>query len=201
MDKDTAEKALAIIRDVIQNTRDDLVAHNWGVIWMIHAFVNFVGAAAGTMIDRQELSVSWYLIPLSAVALIDILLVLFLTERDRGVRSFVEWQLWGIWVVFVVFILAGTAVLQLSGAPANLFCPLFAMTSGFSVAMMGIVFYRRFLIYAAMFVLVMVFATMIPSVQWWLVGVVWWCTMFIPGLSMHRERKRRQLKSDDARIL
>ena len=90
MDKDTAEKALAIIRDVIQNTRDDLVAHNWGVIWMIHAFVNFVGAAAGTMIDRQELSVSWYLIPLSAVVLIDILLVLFLTERDRGVRSFVE---------------------------------------------------------------------------------------------------------------
>ena len=201
MDKDTAEKALAIIRDVIQNTRDDLVAHNWGLIWMIHAFVNFAGAAAGTMIDRQELSVPWYLIPLSAVALIDILLVLFLTERDRGVRSFVEWQLWGIWVVFIVFILAGAAVLQLSGAPASLFCPLFAMTSGLCVAMMGIVFYRRFLIYAAMFVLVMVFATLVPSVQWWLVGVVWWCTMFIPGLSMHRERKGRQLESDDARIL
>ncbi|MBP61441.1 MAG: hypothetical protein CMJ62_07930 [Planctomycetaceae bacterium] len=201
MDKDTAEQALAIIRDVIQNTRDDLVAHNWGVIWMIHAFVNFAGAAAGTMIDRQELPVPWYLIPLSVVALIDILLVLFLTERDRGVRSFVEWQLWGIWVVFIVFILAGTAVLQLSGASSLLFCPLFAMTSGLSVAMMGIVFYRRFLIYAAMFVVVMVFATMVPSVQWWLVGVAWWCTMFIPGLSMYRERKGRQQESDDARIL
>jgi hypothetical protein len=153
------------------------------------------------MIDRQELPVPWYLIPLSVVALIDILLVLFLTERDRGVRSFVEWQLWGIWVVFIVFILAGTAVLQLSGASSLLFCPLFAMTSGLSVAMMGIVFYRRFLIYAAMFVVVMVFATMVPSVQWWLVGVAWWCTMFIPGLSMYRERKGRQQESDDARIL
>ena len=49
--KDKAEKALAIIRDVIKNTRDDLVAHNWNVIWMIYAFVIFSGAATGTVID------------------------------------------------------------------------------------------------------------------------------------------------------
>ena len=201
MDRDKAEQALAIIRNVIQNTRDDLVAHNWGVIWMIHAFVDFAGAATGTIIDRQELPVFWYLVPLFAVALIDIVLVLLLSDRDRGVRSFIEWQLWGIWIAFVVFTLAGSIVLHLAHAPPRLFCPLFAMTSGFSFAMMGVVFYRRFLIYAAMFVVVMVLATIAPSWQWWLVGVAWWCTMFVPGVSMHRERKRRRHESDDTRIL
>ena len=40
MDKDQAERALAIIRGVIDNTRDDLIARNWGVIWMTHSFIN-----------------------------------------------------------------------------------------------------------------------------------------------------------------
>src|SRR5438552_19041947 len=40
VDRDQAEKTLRIIRDVIQSTHEDLVAHNWGLIWIVHSVTN-----------------------------------------------------------------------------------------------------------------------------------------------------------------
>ena len=48
MDRDQAERSLAIIRGVIENTRDDLIERNWGVIWMVHSFINFAAAREDT---------------------------------------------------------------------------------------------------------------------------------------------------------
>jgi hypothetical protein len=192
VDREAAEKALGIIRQVIQNTRDDLVAHNWGLIWIVHSFTNLAGTACGTLIDRRELAVGWYLLPLGILAVVNIGIVQLLVERDRGVRSFVEWQVHGIWVTFIIFTIVGLAVLHLGGARPTLFGPLFAMTSGIGFAMMGVVFYRRFLIHAAIFLAVMPVAARWPEAQWWLIGAAWWCAMFFPGVSMFRERRARQ---------
>jgi hypothetical protein len=201
VDRVEAEKALGIIRQVIQNTRDDLIAHNWGLIWMIHSFTNFVGTACGTLIDRRGLPVYWYLVPLGVLAVVNIAIVQLLVTRDRGVRSFVEWQIHGIWVNFIIFTIAAVGVLYLGGARPTLFGPLFAMTSGIGFAMMGVVFYRKFLGFAALFLLLMPVAAQWPEVQWWLIGAAWWAAMFIPGLAMFRERKRRLAEGGDTRIL
>ena len=201
MDRHEAEKALGIIRQVIQNTQEDLVEHNWGLIWMIHAFTNLTGVAMGTLIDRRDLPVYWYLAPLSVVALVDLVVVLLVVKRDHGVRSYIEWQLHGIWVAYIIFTIAGVAVLHLAGAQPRLFGPLFAMTSGIGFAMMGVVFYRRFLIYAGLFLGVMVAACWLPAWQWWLIGAAWWSAMFFPGLSMFRERRTRQQHGQGTRIL
>ena len=201
MDRQSAEKALGIIREVIQNTRDDLIAHNWGLIWMIHAFTNFAGTAAGTIVDRFQLPVFWYLAPLSIVSVVDIIIVLVLMKRDRGVRSFVEWQLWGIWITFIIFTIGGAGVIALTGVPPRLFGALFAMTSGIGFAMMGVVFYSRFLIFAVLLLVVMILAAIFPDLQWYLIGLVWWGAMFIPGVSMYREQQRRLQHGRDSTIL
>src|SRR5262249_56022017 len=66
MDREQAEQALAIIRQVVENTRDDLVARNWGLIWMIHAFINLAAFAwVGLVVERQRLAIYWYLPPLA----------------------------------------------------------------------------------------------------------------------------------------
>jgi hypothetical protein len=49
MDREQAEKSLEIIRSVIENTRDDLIERNWGIIWVVHSFINFAAAASGTL--------------------------------------------------------------------------------------------------------------------------------------------------------
>ena len=59
MDREQAEQALGIIRNVIENTRDDLVTQNWGLILMTLAFVNATGIMCGTVIDQRDLQVIW----------------------------------------------------------------------------------------------------------------------------------------------
>jgi hypothetical protein len=200
LDREQAEQALGIIRNVIENTRDDLVTQNWGLILMTLAFVNATGIMCGTVIDQRDLQVIWYLVPLGIVALIDVAIAFVLVKRDQGVRSFIEWQYWGIWITFIVFTLAGLLVLHLRGQPSETFGPIFAMTSGIAFAMSGVIFYRKFLIFAALCLVVMFVACLLPSLQWWLIGAVWWCQNFIPGWAMFNERRRRQ-KEGYTRIL
>src|SRR5262245_56540347 len=93
-----AERALAIVRTVVQNTRDDLIARNWGLVWIIHSFTNASAfVVIGLVIERQNLALPWYLVPLVTVAAVDLAITLLLTERDQGVKSFVELQIHGIW--------------------------------------------------------------------------------------------------------
>ena len=61
MDKDEAEKTLRIIRAVIQSTHEDLVAHNWGLIWIVHSLTNaaaFAAAATSFAFDASAISFS-----------------------------------------------------------------------------------------------------------------------------------------------
>ena len=45
------------------------------------------------------------------------------------------------------------------------------------------------------------FAPFLPAVQWVLFGAVWWAALFIPGLSMHRENRRRLHDGSRAELL
>jgi hypothetical protein len=204
MDKESAEKALAIIRGVIENTREDLAAHNWGLIWIVHAFTNAFGfASIGFFVERHDKPLFFYLVPLAVVAVVNLLLVAALGDRDRGVRSFVEWQVHGIWLTFIVFTLAVAAVLQLSGASPRLFGPLVAVTSGIGFAMMGVLFSRRFFALAVLFLLLAVVLPLeaVAPVQWYLVAAAWWLAMIVPGIALVRERQRRQRDERRTRIL
>ena len=201
VDREQAEKSLAIIRDVIENTRDDLIERNWGMIWIVHSFINFVVAVGGTWIDRNELSVFWYLVPLLAVTVLDIVTVLIFMSREQGVRSYVEWQLWGIWIAFLIFTVLAVFALHWTGTRPSLFGPIFAMNCGIAFAMMGVVFYRQFFFVGAMFAAVTLIVAAYPQYQWWVIGFAWWLAMFVPGVGAYRELKRRQNSGEQTRIL
>jgi hypothetical protein len=202
VDREEAEKALAIMRQVVQDTRDDLIERNWGLIWMIHAFTNLAAfLTLGLAIEPRELPIYWYLVPLAIVAGVDLAIVLLLVRRQDGVRSFVEWQLHGIWTTFVVYSALAAVLLYVAPASPRLYCPLLALTSGIGFAMMAVVFYRRFFVFAALFMGVALVAPFLLAVQWVLFGAVWWAALFIPGLSMHRENRRRLHDGSRAELL
>ena len=101
---DEAERALSVIRQVIQNTREDLVAHNWGRVWMVQAFSNLAACLAGGTSragGRSSGICSHCRGPRPVI-------VQLLRSRDQGVRSYVEWQIHGIWSSFIVFTRPGT---------------------------------------------------------------------------------------------
>jgi hypothetical protein len=204
MDKEQAERALAIVRGVIENTREDLVAQNWGLIWMIHAFTNSAAfVAIGLFAERLNRPIVWYLVPLAVVAVVNLVIVAAFADRDRGVRSVIEYQLHGIWTTFIIFTLAIAAILYLTDVTPRLFGPLIATTSGIAFAMMGVVFSYRFLGLAAAF-LALALLTSLPAlstVTWYLIAGVWWLAMFVPGVTLFRERRRRMRDERRARIL
>jgi hypothetical protein len=202
VDQAEAEQALKIIRNVIQSTREDLVAHNWGLIWMVHAFTNLAAfASIGLLIERPGLPVYWYLAPLAVVAAVDLIIERLLASKDTGVRSFVELQMHGIWITFIVFSAFAVIVLYLAGAPPPLLGPILAMTSGIGFAMMGVVFHRRFFAFALLFLGVMLVAPLLREWQWLAIGLAWWSALFIPGAIMHRERRHRTRDETAAAIL
>ena len=203
MDKQQAEEALSIIRSVIENTREDLVAHNWGAIWLVHAFTNAAAfASIGWFVERRQLPLVWYLVPMAIVAAVNLLCIGALVERDRGVRSYVEWQVNGIWITFILFSLAAAAVLQLSDARPALLGPLITVTSGIAFAMMGVVFYSRFFVVAAAFLVlaVVIAAPQVSRLQWYLIAAAWWTALFVPGTIMSWEKRRRR-QQEETRIL
>lgn len=204
MDKQQAEQALSIIREVIDRTREDLVSQNWGTIWLIHAFTNAAAfASIGYFMEARGLPAFWYLLPLAIVAPINLIIVSLLSHRDRGAASFVESQLHGIWITFVVFSIAAAVVLQLDGnQSARLFCPLMALNSGFAFAIMGVIFYRKFFLVAAAFLLVAIICALIgASVQWYVLAIAWWAAMMAPGITLTIERRRRLAEQRQAEIL
>jgi hypothetical protein len=200
VNRDEAERALGIIRNVIQNTREDLVAHNWGTIWMVHSFVNLAACLAGWYVQTRELGVFWYLVPLAICALLNIVIVAALLKRDQGVRSYVEWQIHGIWTTYIIFTLAGAFVLMMTDADPKLFGPLFALTSGIGFAMMWVVFGRQLPSALAMLVVTLL-SPFVSAWQWPMIGVVWWGAMFFPGLSMYRENRRRNQEAHATQLL
>jgi hypothetical protein len=202
MEQQEAEQALAIVRKVIQSTREDLIAHNWGLIWMFHAFTNLAAfASVGIFVERRGMPIVWYLVPLAIVAVVDLGSQQLLISGNTGVRSFVQWQVQGIWTTFIVFSVVVALALYLAHASPRLYCPILATTSGIGFAMMGVVFYRRFLAFAALFMLVIVLAPLFPELQWILLGLAWWVALFVSGLGMHLERRHRMQDETAAAIL
>lgn len=203
MEREQAEQALSLIRKVVDQTRDDLVAQNWGLLWMLHSFSNLAAfVTIGLVIEARGLALPFYLLPLIGAGMINGVFIVLLSQRDQGLKSFVEQQMHGIWGAFIL----GTGVaglsLHLAKAPPSLFVYVVALTSGTAFAMMGTVFTPKFFGVAAAFGLAMAAFPFFPSGagRWLLLGGLWWITLFGIGFTMHRIRRSRS-QTQTAKIL
>lgn len=194
MERDEAEAALGLIRKVVEQTRDDLVAQNWGLLWMLHAFSNFAAfATIGLVVEARALPLPFYLAPLVVAGVVNAITILLFSRRDQGLRSFVEQQMHGIWGGFIVGTGIAGLALHLAHAPPSVFVYVVALTSGLSFSMMGAVFTPKFFGVGAAFGAALLAFPWLPTgaSRWLVLGGLWWCTLFFVGLTMHRIRTRR----------
>jgi hypothetical protein len=198
MNRQEAERALTIIRGVIESTHEDLIEHTWGLLWMIHAFTNSITLMIiGHLLEANQVPLGWYLVPLGVNGAVNLITVILLAQREQGIRSFVQWQIHGIWITFIVLAVVSMFVLYLAGIPARHFCSLFAILTSYAFSMMGVIFHRRFFASAVVFAGLAILAPRLGHFQWDVMAVGIWLTLFFPGLLMHREKRSRA--RDDAR--
>lgn len=189
MDRHEAIEALALLKRVVRQARDDSALNNWGVIWMLHAFTNaFAFVSTDVLVWRgygpPEIAAMW-----GAVVVLNVALALGLRKRS-GARTFVETQMWGIWLAFIGAMPLLGLLNALRGLERMAYAPMIGVLAAFAFSMMGMLMSRAFFGAAALFVATAIAMALHPEVQYVILGVVWGAAQFAWGLALHLAGRR-----------
>ena len=192
MEREEAAVALALLRRVVAQARDDTAVQNFGVIWMCSAFSNGGGfAATHVLLSRGHLQPAPYVAVWAVVFLLNGAFILAFKKKGHAAPSFIERQMWAIWNTCVVALALSAVINYLMGISTMLFMPavaslITAMTFATMGALMGKWWYLAAGVWAAM-ALVM---GIVPGLQFALFAVLWWLTQGTSGYLLHRAKLR-----------
>ena len=193
MDRQEAEEALTLVRQVVNNIHDIAILQNWGRVMVIMATLDILAFGLTQVFWSRGVHA---LLPYSLVWGIYLLLALLanLTVRQRlgGTNTYVERH---IWANGLTFYLASFAVI---GIDFCFFAPSEAMAViPAHVAVTGAISFTfvalldpRFLMCTA------IFFAVAALVSWWstygflVLGVAWFLCLAVPGLHYVAEKKR-----------
>ena len=197
MDREEAAQALAVLRSVVSQARDDTALQNWGVIWILHGLLN-----GGGFIATHFLLAAGYTQPPPFVLMwgvlisLDLLATALLKKRRAGVRTFVETQLWAIWSTFIGAVSLLAVLNHLMGLATFFLGPVIGVLAAVGFASMGSVMGRRWFAGTVAFTITAVLMAAFHEVQFLILGATWMVAQVVGGFLLDRER-RRQLGSGD----
>ena len=193
MKREEANQALELIRRVVAQARDDSALQNWGVIWMLHAFVNAAGFVATNRLWTAGHRTPGPYALLWAGVLTFNMVSIFVLKRGQtaGARSFVERQIWAIWTTFIAGMVLVAVINWLLGLD-RLFMPAVAcVLFATAFSMMGALMGRVWFVVAGAFALAAVGMTQVPDHAFDILAVAWFATQFGGGFALQRARRRR----------
>jgi hypothetical protein len=192
MDREEATQALALLRRVVDQAKDDSALQNWGAIWMLHAFSNGAGFVVTDAMLRRGLFTPWPYVALWTVLNAANLLTIFFfkAKLPAGTRSFVERQVWLIWTTYVSAVSLVAVCNLLLGLDRLFAGPAMAVLAAFAFAMMGAMG-RRWFVASGAFVVDAIAASLFPRWQFTIFGVLFAAFQFAGGAILHAERRRR----------
>jgi hypothetical protein len=192
MDREEATRALALLRKVAAQARDDTALENWGVIWMLSAFSNSAGfAGTHLLFDRGE-KTPWPFAGLWALVLtVNGLFILRFRRKSVSSGSFVEKQIWSLWTILVVAMIVVAVINYLMGLQ-QLFMPavgslMLAMTFAAMAPIMGRVWYAPAALWGALSLVM----ALVPRAQFALLAGAWFLTQGTAGVWLDQQRRRR----------
>jgi len=191
VDREEAQRALAVLRRVVDQAKDDTALQNWGLIWLVQGFLNGAG-----FIGTHVLLANGYERPLpfvllwSAIIGADLVCRLLLRRGRAGVRSFVESQLWAIWVSFIGAVSLVAVLNHAMGLRTFFLGPVIGALMAMSFAIMASQVGWRWLGVSAMFAVTSIVMALLPDAQFVILGVVWGVAQSGTGLLLDRARRR-----------
>jgi hypothetical protein len=193
MDRVEAEKALALLRTVVRQARDDSALQRWGVIWMLHAFTNAGGFVATNLllvhgVERRLVYAAMW----TAIVLVNIASIFVLRRRRTGAATFIETMLWSIWLTFIGAVILLALVNELMGMPLFGLGPVIGILSAMGFAMMGAVMGRRWYLGTLLFAVASLAMAAVPRWQFALLGAVWGVGQLGAGIWLEAERRRQR---------
>lgn len=199
MNRDEAIEALELLRSVVRRARDDTAVQNWGRIWMLHGISNGCGfVATDWLLWRGHATPMPFVLLWVPILAFNLATVPLLKRRRSGVPSFVEKQIWTIWTSFVVAVVVMAYLNYFMGLETLFVGPAIAVLAAVAfsslASIVGPVWYGA----AAVFVAVAVLMSLLPNVQFVILGVVWAATKVSAGFVLERAKRRRLARTEAA---
>lgn len=202
MDREEAAQALAVLRTVVSQARDDTALQNWGVIWIVHGVLNgggFIGThfllAAGHT-DPPPFIGMW-----GVIIAVDLLATVVLKKRRAGVRTFVETQLWSIWTTFIAAVSLLAVLNHLMGLATFFLGPVIGVLGAIGFASMGSLMGRRWYAGTIAFAITAILMASFHEVQFLILGAAWMVAQVVGGILLDRERRRQLQRGAGARLV
>lgn len=192
MDRQEATEALALLRTVVSQARDDTTLQNWGVIWMIHAVTNGGGFCFTNWMMWQNYDTPWPYVALwSVIVVINIGSIFLLKKQTAGTRTFIESQIWNIWNAYIVAVVLTGLINHIGGFRIFTLGPAIGVLTAYAFAMMGAVIGRVWYWLAGLFGVASLCMAAWPDWQFIILGVLFGICQFVAGLQMHRARLKQ----------
>ncbi len=193
MQREEAQEALDLIREVVSKVHDETVLQNWGAVMIITGVLDLLAfGATQVLVDQGARTLPPYVLTWGIYLVASLGLNLAIRRRMGGSMTYVERHIWGNGVTFYVSAFCITAVNLSSLAvedalvviPAHL-----AVVGAVSFSFMALLDCRFFL-YTALFFLVAGLLALWPAWGFAVLGVTWLVCLGIPGLQYLRARSR-----------
>jgi hypothetical protein len=202
VDREEAAQALAVLRNVVSQARDDTALQNWGVIWIVHGVLN-----GGGFIGTHFLLAAGYTDPPPFVAMwgvliaLDLVATFVLKKRRAGVRTFVETQLWTIWTTFIGAVSLLAILNHLMGLATFFLGPVIGVLGAVGFASMGSLMGRHWYAGTAALVVTALLMAAFHQVQFLILGGAWMVAQVVGGVLLDRERRRQLQGGASARLV
>ena len=192
MNRDEAIEALDLLRSVVGKARDDTAVQNWGVLWMLHGVTNGAGFVATSWLLAEGYRTPGPFLTLWLPIMgFNLASIPVLKRRRTGVRSFVETQIWAIWTAFTVAVALMAWLNYFMGVDRIFLGPAIAVLAAVAFSSMASIVGTAWYAPAAVFAALAVVMSLLPDIQFVLLGIAWAATKIPAGWMLHRARRRR----------
>ncbi|HAA55723.1 MAG TPA: hypothetical protein DCE42_13250 [Myxococcales bacterium] len=193
MQKEDAQEALQLIRQIVGKVHDDTILQQWGVVMIAVAILNVIALFLTQYFILQKNFSPWPYITIWSLYLgIKLLINLWSRRQMGGTMTYVEKHIWGNGITYVLASF-GILMLDLMTLPLDLALKVIpahqAIISAVSFAIISLI-NTRFFLNTAIFFLTAALVGIWPTYGYAILGIMWFFGLLIPGILFYRERKR-----------
>jgi hypothetical protein len=183
MERGDAERVFALVAELAGDLRGRIVSERWWLIWLVMGVeISLTSSITQWLLWHGETSTLVFVLVWGIhLALIPPIIAL-IHRNSGGQRTATELYIWWIWISFSVC--SGVLALfnQLAGLPIFWTAPIIALLGAFAFSIMAMVTHRFFVIYAVLFVVVMVAMSLLRHDQFLIFGGSWAVVLFSMGI-------------------
>jgi len=183
MDRQDAERVLALVADISADLRGKIVAERWWLVWIaVGVEMLIAGGILQVLIWHNETRFPVLAGVLGTNVVLIFLIIRLVHRRAGGQRTATETSIWWIWSTYILGSFGVSLFEMLAGWPVFSAAPIDALFAAFAFSMMAMVTHRYLLICVVAFLGVMLVMGCYPNVQMLMYGAAWFLVLTILGL-------------------